>query len=94
MKNPNAALSTLLAEASREILGAPLQYSEQALSNILSPRHFVEVRKTLGGPAPEETARASSASRLELEKDENWWTTAAGALSAAEDRLKQRSAAL
>ena len=32
--------------------------SEDALQRILSPRHFVEVRRTLGGPAPEETGRA------------------------------------
>ena len=34
-----------------------------ALAEILSPRHFVNVRRTLGGPAPEETARAAEASR-------------------------------
>jgi argininosuccinate lyase len=92
--DPNALLSSLLADASREILGAPIQYSEPALSTILSPRHFVEVRTTPGGPAPAETARASAMSRLQLQRDEEWWTGAAAALSAAEDRLKQRSAAL
>ena len=43
----------------RELLGAPLAYSDEALAEILSPRHFVDVRRTLGGPAPEETARAA-----------------------------------
>jgi argininosuccinate lyase len=76
------------------VLGAPLQYSEPALATILSPRHFVEVRKTLGGPAPDEAARASEASRALLDADEGWWTTAAGALAAAADRLRQKSAAL
>ncbi len=29
----------------------------------MSPQYFVEVRRTLGGPAPTETARAVAASR-------------------------------
>ena len=48
----------MLAEASAGLLGGPLAYDELTLADILSPRHFVEVRRTLGGPAPEETARA------------------------------------
>src|SRR5262249_37323951 len=55
-------LAELLAEASGEVLGSPLSYSEAQLAEILSPRHFVNMRKTLGGPAPEETARAARAS--------------------------------
>jgi len=93
-QNPNQSLTALLADASRAVLGTPLQYSEQALATILSPRHFVDVRRTLGGPAPEEAARASEASRVMLEADEGWWTTAAGALAAADERLQQKSAAL
>ena len=93
-QNPNQSLTALLADASRAVLGTPLQYSEQSLATILSPRHFVDVRRTLGGPAPEEAARASEASRVMLEADEGWWTTAAGALAAADERLQQKSAAL
>jgi argininosuccinate lyase len=93
-KQPDRTLAALLADASREVVGAPIEYSEQSLSRILSPRHFVDVRKTLGGPAPEETARASAVSRRQMEEDEQWWTGSAGALSAAEERLKERSAAL
>ncbi len=33
-------------------------YSDAQIAEIMSPRHFVEVRRTLGGPAPDETARA------------------------------------
>jgi argininosuccinate lyase len=87
-------LSALLAGASRELFGAPLTYSEAALAEILSARHFVSVRRTLGGPAPEETARASAASRTELDADQVWWTNAAEKLSAADRRLAERSAAL
>jgi argininosuccinate lyase len=86
-QNPSAPLVDLLAEASRDLIGMPLSYSEQELATILSPRHFVTVRKTPGGPAPEETARAAAASRLQLETDEGWWRSATGALAEAERRL-------
>jgi len=85
------SLSESLAEASREILGAPLAYSDAQLTEILSPRHFVNVRKTLGGPAPEETARAARVSRQQLEADESWWTNATNALADAERKLADRS---
>jgi argininosuccinate lyase len=93
-REPRRALADLLADVSREVIGSPLSYSEAALSEILSPRHFVNVRKTLGGPAPEETARASRASRQLLDGDESWWTNATHALSEAEEKLAARSAAL
>ena len=51
------------------------------MAHILSPRHFVEIRRTLGGPAPEETARAAGASRQQLEADEAWWSRASAALA-------------
>ena len=88
------SLADLLAAASRDLLGSPLVYSEDALANMLSPRHFVEVRATLGGPAPRETARAAAASRAELEADERWWNSATAALTDAERQLGERSAGL
>src|SRR5258708_11865669 len=93
-KDPSVSLSWTLAKASTELLGAPLKYEEAALAEILSARHFVDVRRTFGGPAPEETARAAAVSRQQLESDEAWWSRAAGALSAAERRLADRGAAL
>jgi len=93
-KDPSVSLSWTLAKASTELLGTALKYDDAALADILSARHFVDVRKTLGGPAPEETARAADASRQHLEADETWWSAAAAALGAAERRLIERSAAL
>jgi argininosuccinate lyase len=93
-REPARPLSELLADASRDVLGSPLEYSEAALAEVLSPRHFVNVRKTLGGPAPEETARAARASRQQLDADESWWTNATNALADAERKLADRSAAL
>jgi argininosuccinate lyase len=93
-REPHRPLAALLEEASRQVLGSAMTYSDAELATILSPRHFVAVRKTLGGPAPEETARAAQASRLQLDADEAWWNGATGALAAAERKLAERSAAL
>jgi argininosuccinate lyase len=91
LKHAEKPLADLLAEASADFLDAPLAYTEAALATILSPRHFVEVRKTLGGPAPEETARAAGVSCQKLDADEAWRTDAVNALSQAERKLAERS---
>ena len=93
-RHPDRPFAALLANASTEILGKPLNYSEAELTHILSPRHFVDIRKTFGGPAPEETARAAKVSREQLDADEAWWTDATDALAKAEQTLAERSAAL
>jgi hypothetical protein len=93
-KDPSVSLSWTLSKASADLLGAPLTYTEEQLATILSAHHFVEVRKTYGGPAPEETARASAASREQLARDEEWWQRVTAALSDAERRLTERNAAL
>jgi len=93
-KDPSVSLSWTLAKASTELLGAPLKYDEPALAEILSATHFVDVRRTFGGPAPEETGRASDVSRQLLEADETWWSAVTAELNAAERTLAERSAAL
>ncbi len=93
-RHPGRPLSELLAEVSTALLGAPLVYSDGELANILSPRHFIDVRRTHGGPAPVETSRASIAARAGLDADQAWWTSAKNALGDAERRLAQRASAL
>jgi argininosuccinate lyase len=93
-RHPDRPFAALLTDASTEILGKPLTYSEAELTHILSPRHFVEIRKTFGGPAPEETARAAKVSREQIDADEAWWTNATNTLAKAEHTLAERSAAL
>ena len=87
-------LAQLLAEASAELLGAPVRFAAAEIETILSPRHFVDVRRTLGGPAPEETARAAASSRARLDADQEWLAAATGALEGAERTLIARAAAL
>ena len=66
---PNAPLADLLAGVSREVTGREIKMSADALASVLSPEHFIAVRKTPGGPAPEVTAAALVAARRRLADD-------------------------
>ena len=82
-----AELSAALSRISAEVLGTPIDIDEASLAAILSPRHFVEVRKTRGGPAPSETRRAIAASEPRLEADAGWLTSRIDGLKSAADQL-------
>ncbi len=60
---------------------------DDSLARVLSPRHFVDVRKTPGGPAPSETVRAIAASRLRLAEDDAWLKSRIEKLHGAEASL-------
>jgi argininosuccinate lyase len=90
----DAPLADLLASASAQLVGTPIVYDEADLAHILSPRHFVTVRRTHGGPAPEETLRAARRSRELLEHDQSRLTSETDALTAAERRLADRASSL
>src|SRR5687768_14769072 len=81
---PDAPLGATLATVSGDLLGVPLQYSDAQIAQIMSPRHFVEVRRTPGGPSPEVTGKAVQASRALLDADRSWLTARRDALGAAE----------
>ena len=82
-RHPERPMGELLREASDFLPDGPLDYLEAELTEILSPRHFVAVRKTWGGPAPEETRRAAKVSRAQLEADQAWSRNTSGALAQA-----------
>ena len=93
-QHPQKPLSELLSEAAADLSCSAPAYTDSQLEKILSPRHFVEVRQTYGGPAPEETARATDASALEHDADQTWLTAKMTALIDAERRLANRAQAL
>ncbi|MBM3770351.1 MAG: argininosuccinate lyase [Acidimicrobiia bacterium] len=93
-RESTAPLSYLLAEVSESLLGTALRYSEAPLTEVVSPRHFVQVRRTLGGPAPEEVARATTGARAALDSDQAWWHDRTGRLTQAQQRLSDRCARL
>jgi argininosuccinate lyase len=93
-KDPAKPLATILAEASFQVLSEPLAYTEARLDEILSPRHFVTIRRTYGGPAPDETRRAAAVSNAQLDVDQEWLQSARSGLAAARQRLDARAADL
>jgi argininosuccinate lyase len=91
---PGVPLGAALATISSDLLGVPLEYTDAQIAEILSARHFVNVRQTPGGPAPAETARALGQSRAAAAADRIWLTETTGRLAAAQLRLRQRAQAL
>ncbi len=90
----SAPLAPILATASTELTGSPIVYDEERLSALLDARHFVSVRTTRGGPAPERTAEALAASLDRLAADRRWLEEARQHLAQAEAGLNRRLAAL
>jgi len=94
VKDPSASLSVAVEEATAGLRGGPIRCDEPALQASLSPRRFVEVRATLGGPAPAETGRALGVSQSALDDDRAWLTETGAGLESAAAELNRRSAAL
>jgi argininosuccinate lyase len=93
-EDPSAPLGPALAKASRALIGREIVYSDARLDEIMSPRYFVQVRRTLGGPAPEETARAVAEQRRLLDDDRAAWQRRRDQLQQAEKQLHTRVKAL
>jgi argininosuccinate lyase len=93
-KDPGVALSSALSRASTAVLGRALNYTEADLQRILSPRNFVDVRTTYGGPAPSETARAIAESERKLAADRASWKARREDLASAETMLRARVSTL
>jgi argininosuccinate lyase len=91
--NP-AALVATLRDACREVLSAPVEFTAAELAEILSPRHFVDVRQTPGGPSPLETSRALDTASAVLDADRAWLARTRGAIAVADQRLHARSRSL
>ncbi|HEY1307378.1 MAG TPA: argininosuccinate lyase [Vicinamibacterales bacterium] len=89
-ERPDAALGDTLAAESEAVFGTPLHYSDDEIAAVISPRHFVDVRRTCGGPAPSETSRALDDARRTLDADRQWSSRIRDALDAAQLRLRER----
>ena len=81
-------LAAALARISTEVIGRAVTIDEARLAQILSATHFVEVRKTHGGPAPSETARAIAVALPVLEADNQWLADSIAKLRGAERDLR------
>jgi len=89
-----AAQSAALAATSTEIAGREIRIDAPAMARLLSPEHFVAVRTTHGGPAPDETARAIGASAVQVDADAAWLEATRRLLAEASSTLRAAAAAL
>jgi argininosuccinate lyase len=81
------AMAAALAQKARDVLGRDIAIEPALLQRVLSPEHFIAVRRTEGGPAPERVQVALSDSLGVLAADEATVSRLRGALSAAQAAL-------
>jgi argininosuccinate lyase len=91
---PKAEWAGILTRIASELANAEVHYSAEQLAEILSPVHFVAVRKTPGGPNPEIVAAAIRSSRQTLDGDREWFASKMDGLKRAEEELKRAVGAL
>src|SRR5688572_26549156 len=92
--HPEASPAQLVAQISKDVTGTAIEYTDDELATLLSPEHFVSVRRTWGGPAPEVTALAITASRDLLKEDSAWIAAAKSRLLSSEAGLKAAAVAI
>ena len=92
--SPQGSLAGILRDVSKTVCGREVVNTDAQLAEILSPRHFVEIRKTHGGPSPSETARALGVSKEALAADQTWLADTRARLIAAEEKLRAAAALL
>jgi argininosuccinate lyase len=80
----------VIARASRDA-GHEVDMSPEVLARVLSPEHFVRVRRTHGGPAPDVTAHAVERSRDLLATDRARLSELRGAIEDA-GRIRRAAA--
>src|SRR6202044_670590 len=76
-----------------QLTGRALELDRQALHRALDPRHFVDVRKTPGGPSPEVLAQTITAARERLADDTSWVEAAAAHIERAKQQLDEETEA-
>ncbi len=83
-----------LAAASRELIGREIQITASEISELLSPRAFVNRRRTVGGPSPAILGQALEESRKMLERDRSELESFLGRLKSYRSRLRQTARSL
>lgn len=87
-ERPWEPLTDAVKRLSREIAGREVVYEEETLRRTLTPEHFVSVRRTLGGPAPDVVAAAVADAERTLDRDREWIDASRVRLAAAADELR------
>jgi argininosuccinate lyase len=76
-----------------QLTGKALELDRQVLHRALDPRHFVDVRKTPGGPSAEVLAQTITAATERLATDTSWVEAAADHIERARQRLQEQTEA-
>jgi argininosuccinate lyase len=84
----------LIARASGQLTGEEIQMSAEAIARVLTPEHFVAVRRTLGGPAPEIVKAAIDEAYSRLEADHVRAAQLRTTIAHAASALREAAAAL
>jgi argininosuccinate lyase len=92
--DPAVRIADVVAAASRDLTGSAITYTDEQLTVLLSPQHFIGVRTTHGGPAPAVTTAAIARSKELLDRDRAWVAGRRSALAAARDECREKAAAL
>jgi argininosuccinate lyase len=90
-RRPHEPIEHVLRDVTLAVIGRAIELDAATLARVLSPEHFVKVRTTPGGPAPEQTGAAIERSRALLDRDEEWWNARTAALRRAEQLLKEQA---
>jgi argininosuccinate lyase len=93
-ERPGASLAGLVGEAAAEVAGADIRLSDERVREVLSPEHFVAVRRTWGGPAPDVVDQALAAAESANQHDAAAIAALRAHLRAADRRLTQAAASL
>jgi argininosuccinate lyase len=89
-KSTNSKISIeALQAAAKETINRELNLTSDELENILSAEHFIEVRKTYGGTAPEEIESSLSAEKQKIEYDEKWIREKQDKINSAKLKLEE-----
>jgi argininosuccinate lyase len=89
-----SSIADLIVVASTRLAGREIRMTEDELAHVLSPEHFIAVRKTLGGPAPEVVAEAIDLSGRALHDDRARIEAVRARLADADARTRAAAAAL
>jgi argininosuccinate lyase len=84
---PGDPLSAVLRDVVETVAGRTIAIDEARLAEVLSPEYFVNVRRTPGGPAPDQIASAIDRSEDRLRTDGAWREAAVNKLFDAEQQL-------
>jgi argininosuccinate lyase len=80
----------LIEEASREVMGSEITFTEEELKKVCDPVHFITVRKCPGGPSPGEAARMLRDRREKLSDDRTELQRYKNRIQSAQDSMKER----